>query len=246
MKSEFLEYKSTIHLTKKYVAVTRKALFNLWRLSRRENRDVWGDLADLKNTLSNTKVDDRAVKAAFRAYLSAAQNGRCCYCRQWLVNTAYARPIDHIIPRDTFPQFSLYFWNLAVACADCNGVKTNSQWQSDMVVNATYPPPDTFVKMFHPRFHEYSNHVRYVSVEMNGSSVSIYKGITEQGNQLCVDLLEKVAAKRAFLSGNHNMRKSISTVEGYREALDNVEHPMLESFIRSLDISIADIVTSAR
>jgi len=246
MKREFLDYKSRMHLTKKHVADTRRVVFGLWRLSRREHRDVWGDLAHLKDTVSNKKVDDTAVKAAFRAYMSSIQNGRCCYCRQWLVSTAYAKPIEHIMPRDAYPQFSLYFWNLAVACADCNGIKSNSQWQLGLVVDSTYPRPDAFEKMFHPRFHEYSHHVRYVIVETNGSSISLYKGISEQGSKLCIDLLEKVAVKRAFLSGNDNMRKSISTVQGYREALENIGHPMLERFILSLDASMADVVHSAR
>jgi uncharacterized protein (TIGR02646 family) len=111
------------------------------------------------------KITRAAIKSAFRRRLLELQGGRCGYCRRWLVSSAYAKPIEHTLPRSHYPQFSVEFLNLAVACSDCNGDKTDHKWGAISRARRRYPRAREFTEAFHPRFHRYDDHVRYVRLE---------------------------------------------------------------------------------
>lgn len=100
---------------------------------------------------------------------------RCCYCRRWLFNSGYSKPIEHILPRESYEQYSFHFWNLSVACVDCNSLKTDNDWASPTKQGLeAYPAPNSFTEMFHPRFHRFDDHVRFIRVQTNDHSVTLW------------------------------------------------------------------------
>jgi hypothetical protein len=70
----------------------------------------WTELSTL-NESKTSGVTGPLIKNAFRRFVLDLQGNRCCYCRRWLLNIAHAKPIEHILPRHSYPQFSVNFWN---------------------------------------------------------------------------------------------------------------------------------------
>ena len=238
MRQQVKEYTASTHPTKKYRKETLNILCEMWKRSQRSKCDLWAEISDLKHPQSNNKINGSVIKSNFRSFLQKSQKDRCCYCRQPLANIAHAKPVEHILPRLHYPQFSLHFWNLAVACVDCNGVKLKDVWGTIDMQASVYPPPSEFFNMYHPRFHIYENHVEYIWVEKNGLGVSIYKGLTDQGRHLCLNLLHKISAKRILIEGDAELQDAMSELGNYQRKVDGIELPKLNEFAISLNDSV--------
>jgi len=158
------------------------------------------------------------------------------------VNNAHAKPIEHILPRFQYPQFSLHFWNLAVACVDCNGTKLKEVWGSISADAKVYPPPAAFSDMYHPRFHAYKEHIKHVCIENDGCVVSIYKGITEQGRHLCLALLDKVAAKRILIESNDELQGAMSEIATYQGKVGQIEASQLAELAELINNSVLTLL----
>jgi uncharacterized protein (TIGR02646 family) len=243
MKAAEREYLARAHPTKRHSPAT-KALLQLWsKKSRAERKDYWVELDSIDPNVYGKEITATKIKAAFRSYMDGPQSGRCCYCRIWLVNIAHARPIDHILPRDTYPQHSLHFWNLAVACTDCNGLKTNRVWGVFSKSRRNYPRQEEFADMFHARFHKYDEHVRYVIIETNNSFISLYRGLTKQGRHLCSELLDTIAARRMVFSTNPLLRESKATIEQFKNKTSALSLPAVQEFETSLNATVQKFIS---
>jgi len=242
MRDDIVEYRKRAHRTRKHARLTLSILSKLWKRARRENKDLWEELTKYEHPTLGEYVHGRAIKGAFRDFLLRKQQGRCCYCRCWLLATASARPIEHILPRNSYRRFSLDFWNLAVACVDCNLSKTKHVWGSIPTGAIQYPSGNHFPDMYHPRFHPYNEHVRYVLVETNGGGIALYRGLTPQGKHLCMNLLDKIATKRALLNNNPGLKQSLNDIDDYRTMSRKLGTPQLDALAKLLDTRLMEIV----
>jgi len=240
LRAEIREYTRKPHLTASCASATLAAVANLVRQARRDNKDVWATLSKYKDD-SNPDITGSAIKSGFRAFLLQKQGGRCCYCRCWLPAAGGARPIEHILARDKFGRFSMHFWNLAVVCADCNGGKTNSNWGFAPGI-MKYPDASAFQETYHPRFHNYDEHVRFVMVETNQGGISVYVGLTKQGKHLCDAVLERTAAKRALLNNHPQLKTSMAIIKRYRKLVGGISTPALDAFADMLDTRLLELV----
>ena len=239
MRIHIDNYLAAAHKTKKHIPRTNELLHELWfRSKARPSEDVWGALGDINETAPKGVINGSSIKSAFRKYLLKEQGGRCCYCRRWLVNTAYAKPIEHVLPRAQYPQYSIDFWNLAVACTDCNSIKTDNAWGAVPNTNRKYPDPLHFLDAFHPRFHRYDDHIRYARIETNSSSVVLYTGLSTQGRQLCSVLLHKVAAKETLVKNNPVLAPAIAEILNFGARAQGFEMAGFEAFREALDRSV--------
>lgn len=242
MRAELAEYRKRAHRPLKYTPHVIPVLLEMWRRSRRNKTDLWKELSNYSHAIYKDDITGVSIKSAFRDFMRKSQQGRCCYCRCWLVGSAHARPIEHILSRDDYPQFSLDFWNLAVACADCNLAKTNHVWGSVPTTAKRYPGHDGFHDMFHPRYHAYNDHIRYVVVETNAGGIALYQGLTPQGKHLCIKLLNKIASKRALIAEHPELNESMEGINQYRVAVDSKAAPHLHKFAEMLDRSLLDLL----
>lgn len=242
MRTEIKLYLGRPHRTRKHVAATLLVLRKFWRESRRLDSDVWDNLSSYGSAAAKEAVNGSAIKGAFRDFALRLQHGRCCYCRCWLPATPYAMPIEHILPRNAYRRFSVDFWNLAVACVDCNLAKGSKAWTSIPAGTAGYPRRDAFPGMFHPRYHSYNEHVRFIVIETNGVSIALYRGRTQQGNHLCLNLLDKIASKRALLNNNPELQESLQDIDRYRAATGTIVAPALDAFAKTVDSRLMDLI----
>jgi len=112
MRQELTLYLDVAHETKKHVPRAQALVRKLWTQAHsRPFSDVWPALETMADAAASGVITGASIKSAFRRRMLKVQGGRCCYCRRWLVNTAYAKPIEHILPRHNYPQFSAEFWN---------------------------------------------------------------------------------------------------------------------------------------
>lgn len=204
--------------------------------SRVPKVDVWMELSDF-NKSRKKGVTGPNIKYAFRRFVAGLQGNRCCYCCRWLVNNANAKPIEHILPRESYPQFSLEFWNLAVACCECNLLKKNLNWSTFTTSLADYPLATAFTDFYHPRFHRYGEHVSYDRRETNYVCNVTYTGHTGQGKHLCSEMLYIIASRENFYSHNPPLAEAVSTIQEFQSSLLPGELPALEAFLKCLDDS---------
>lgn len=181
----------------------------------------------------------KGIVLALRAHLVKLQNGRCCYCRRHLQNIGYARPVEHILPISDFPQFSVYYLNMAVACHDCNHEKADDNWGPHNPSITRYPTSTT-LNHFHPRFHNYDDHIQYLRIETNGTCVSVYVGRTPQGKRLCKELLAHISQMEALYTNNCLIHENMKKLHTYMASKGADDAPMLHQFVSSLYSSIQD------
>lgn len=82
---------------------------------------------------------DLSLKQCFRKYYFGLAPQRCCFCGQLLekIETANGEDynistIEHIFPKDKFPQYALCIDNWAPCCSECNSsIKGDSFFESN-------------------------------------------------------------------------------------------------------------------
>ncbi|CAH0288135.1 HNH endonuclease [Microbacterium sp. Bi128] len=114
------------------------------------------------------------LKSNIKKHYKTMQGYSCCYCRQ-INHVAHGRAWDteHIVPRTSHAEFMFTPLNLAAACPDCNGKKSDTQTLVD-VVQTAYPTAGKDFHIVHPHFDEYSDHIKsgnftYVPLSAKGS-----------------------------------------------------------------------------
>lgn len=118
------------------------------------------------------------VKKAIKDHYKVAQDYYCPYCRQRMeVDHNGAWDAEHIIPKDSHPQFMFEPLNLCVSCKDCNLIKLNKRVLKNQK-RITFPNRSADYIFCHPNLHNYSDHVRVIRV------AGFYLPRTEEGKNL--------------------------------------------------------------
>ncbi|MDH0730140.1 hypothetical protein N5F23_01530 [Pseudomonas sichuanensis] len=239
------EYRDKCHSVQSHKAGTYRLLETFAAMARDEFNlrktgdtktpgDLWTKLYN-HNNQKTSGVTGKLLRKHLRDFLEQEQGHKCCYCQRPLVNISHAKPIEHILPRQPFVQHTFNFWNLAVACFDCNHAKSNKFWASPAPPTvADYPKPEEFINSYHPRFHIYDEHVQFVRVQTNTVNISIYIGQTEQGKELCKNLLKTISAKDILLCSNLALKESIDKLYDYMPSLGEEAASAVEDFNISL------------
>lgn len=256
MTQILVRYRQACHQRKRYLEetcehLTKREAMALKEFRRRQkdptraHNDLWTAWSNYRKK-QTSGVTGRLVKQALRDFLEELQNGMCCYCQRPLVNIAHAKPIEHVLPRVDFIQYTFHFWNLAVACHDCNQLKREAVWANEDKRNVElYPRPAEFTEMYHPRFHRFADHVRFIRVQTNEHIISIYIGITAQGRHLCLNLLKKLAAREIVLNSNPELRQALEVINAHATARQDALPSALEAFQLALADSTSALIESA-
>ncbi len=244
LREERKKYLDNLHRTKKHRAAAHGVL-KAFIKQVKKGHDGWTLLESLDKANGDT-VTASELKAALRDQLVPLQGNRCCYCRRWLMNSAYARPIDHILPRSPYKRFSLHFLNLAIACVDCNSLKTNTIWGNIGKTRRAYPRYEEIVDWFHPRYHRYDEHIHYVRYDSNQITVVIFLGLTAQGRHLCKSLLSEVAATEMMLANNPAMNSYLTAFNGLGDNVNESKARHLREFQDEMNRSLVRMLGSKK
>ncbi|EGR2324779.1 hypothetical protein D0267_18995 [Vibrio alginolyticus] len=124
------------------------------------------------------KWDDCRVmtmKSNIKKHYIAEQDKTCAYC-QVNMHTTHGMVWDteHIIDKDSSPQWMFKPLNLCVSCKDCNGAKgTRAVTKSKSYKK--FPSKSANYRIIHPHFDNYDEHIE---VAVPGAT---YRYITEKG-----------------------------------------------------------------
>lgn len=100
-------------------------------------------------------------RAETKKHYYFAQMRSCCYCSIELVDHHGSFDAEHIIDKDTYPQFMFEFTNLAASCKTCNGAKSNSAVLVSTFVPLSIPLNSADYLIVHPHLDEWDDHFVY-------------------------------------------------------------------------------------
>lgn len=93
-----------------------------------------------------------------------AQLRCCCYCSIEFVDHHGSFDAEHIMHKDSYPQFMFEFTNLAVSCKTCNGAKNASEVLTSTIVPLSVPSNSADYLIVHPHLDEWQAHFVYDSI----------------------------------------------------------------------------------
>ncbi|WP_338585511.1 hypothetical protein [Pseudomonas sp. MAG733B] len=205
--------------TQDYLKVmTRKALRQFRRRPNNKLKveiNLWNEFYNFSCS-KIPEISGELIRKQLRTLLEKEQNYQCCYCRRPLLNSGYAKPIEHVLPRSKCVQHTFNLFNLVVCCVDCNLKKSNHIWslrEGEFTSEQEYPAPESFDDLYHPRFHNYNEHIKFIRLQSNHHNISIYKGLTGQGKNLCANILTHLSQKEVFVNGNPDLKEYITTID---------------------------------
>jgi hypothetical protein len=84
---------------------------------------------------------------------------RCCYCSFELQSHQWTFDAEHILDKDTYPEYMFELANIAAACKLCNGAKSNKSISSsgDRFYEISYQSHD--YSIVHPHLDEWHVHL---------------------------------------------------------------------------------------
>lgn len=188
-----------------------------------------------KNLWSQLYLDGAVGKNAHKAaskYL-IGMTGRCCYCQERIFHFANFN-IDHVLPREAYPQFTFWPENLAAACITCNAIKSSLDYFNVSVKELNYRRYGKSWQCFHPNFHRYHEHVEMIVFQTNNFYVRAYIGITPQGKELCKNLLAKITEYSVKSSVNKEIDKAILGLQSVMAQSNTNLMPGVEKLIADL------------
>ena len=129
--------------------------------------DEYNDLPfeDKKSSCWNEPITEelKQVKKHIKTHYVRFQDYTCVYCRQKIeIENNLVWDIEHILPKDKFPQFLFEPENLCVSCKKCNLEKTNKKvLKNDNITR--FPKKADNYTIFHPHFDEYDDHIKILN-----------------------------------------------------------------------------------
>lgn len=111
------------------------------------SKDMWEDnsIADVKSRIKNHYITE--------------QNQKCAYCKVDLhTNHGMVWDIEHIIDKDSSPQWIFEPLNLCVSCKDCNQAKGTRVVTKSPSYKA-FPNKSANYSIIHAHFDNYADHI---------------------------------------------------------------------------------------
>ncbi|WP_163593080.1 HNH endonuclease [Klebsiella variicola] len=118
----------------------------------RSNYKVW----------ESTKGTIAIIRRQIRQHYLKEQGKHCAYCRMHShTSHGLSWDIDHILPKDKFPQFLFQPLNLILSCKECNRAKSNTIFLVDkgMMCKYKYPRASGDYEIIHPHFDSYEDNI---------------------------------------------------------------------------------------
>lgn len=141
--------------------------------------------------------DSSDIKSRYKKWCMRAQGLRCCYCHRYIDSTNnIIWDLEHILSENLYPQFFSTPLNLAIACKDCNGTKSNKDVLSPAITRPPTALPDNPEEYIipHPWLTNWDTHLKH-------TNYLIYEYKTDLGKNL-IEMcgLNNLALKKADLT----------------------------------------------
>jgi len=140
-----------------------------------ESPHVWDkSLVDNDNFNRGATSKRNEFKKYLKANLHLIQGNYCIYCGSKFRSKSDAQR-EHILPKETYPEFSFEVKNLVLACARCNGFEF--KYTNDFLIgNRNRVYEDNEIEIIHPYLDDISEHLdtsKAIITIVNNSSKGI-------------------------------------------------------------------------
>ncbi len=99
------------------------------------------------------------IKLRIKKHYISEQGQKCAYCKAVLpTNHGAVWDTEHIIDKDSFPQWVFEPLNLCISCKDCNGAK-GTRGVTKSVTYKSFPKNASNYLIVHPHFDNYEDHI---------------------------------------------------------------------------------------
>ena len=141
--------------------------------------DTFNSLSEDQRSADYWNRDEaKPVRKEIKDHYIAEQRQKCCYCNLHIpTNHTLVWDAEHVISRTRAPRFLFEPRNLAIACKDCNGAKSDEEVRENSK-RVSFPDQSTDYKIIHPHFDLYDEHLRWFG--------SVCKPLTEKGKYTIV------------------------------------------------------------
>lgn len=172
------------------------------------------------------------LRGAIRKHYLAQQNYHCAYCNRLRQDFhGYCWDIDHIIPKDTHPQFTYEPYNYALTCKDCNVKKDDfNVLETSVIASVKYPRNSNDYIIINPHLDDYSVHM---AVEYNLNNQIYHIPKTKKGAEtfrMCnLSRFTEVITKTSEVVESENITIGFSDAEfraiylSYKEIMNDNE-----------------------
>lgn len=111
-----------------------------------DNAKQWTDTL-LAAIADGTVTDSQRGKyrsSEIKEVLKSDSHAKCIYCES-KVDAVYFGDVEHIKPKDTYPELTFDWENLGYVCAQCNNRKSNTYDESLPFINPYIDNPSNFL-----------------------------------------------------------------------------------------------------
>lgn len=188
-----------------YRVSAKKLIMKYIRLSKM-NRDR----SSLWSNFYSEGSQGKYIHGKIGEYLKNIQIDYCCYCQEKILHNKNFN-IDHVLPRQIYPQFSFKMENFAAACITCNAIKTNNDWFK-LPIPSDYPKQATALACYHPNLHNFNDHIDMICIQSNRIYLRAYSGKTNKGKALVEKHLKSLCIYSAKTMGSPNVATAIENL----------------------------------
>jgi 5-methylcytosine-specific restriction endonuclease McrA len=103
-------------------------------------------------------------RSEVKSYYYYRQGRMCCYCSKELDSHNGAFDAEHILDKDTHPQFMFDLANISAACKTCNGAKGKKGILAGDVLPSAIPIASDAYRIVHPHIDEWSEFLDFDSI----------------------------------------------------------------------------------
>lgn len=122
----------------------------LIKISKPKHKDAWEDKSII------------AAKSQIKELLKIKHKHQCCYCRRSFVGEFnMVIDIEHVLPKEKFPEWIFEIENLSLSCKRCNMNVKNDDIEFYKEQVGTYSRDSDAYKIIHPNYDDWNLHMKY-------------------------------------------------------------------------------------
>lgn len=131
-----------------------------YRIKTNEQTAINSLGAPVLNNWESQKNGIKSFKLNIRIHLEPKQKERCAYCRRYLQSSGKGEHLDHIVAKETRPQWMYVSKNLVLSCGGCNTPKNNTSVLNELHSQEidNYPNVADAFKIFNPYYDRWGDH----------------------------------------------------------------------------------------
>lgn len=137
----------------------------------------------MDHTFWNVTCDEnKEIRKEVREYYREQQRFHCAYCNRLRQDFNGGQwDIDHIIPKQSHPQYLYTPKNLTVTCKDCNGKKSKKNVLAENIDASDYYPitQESYI-IIHPHFDNYTDNI---VCAYNPDGMIYHRPLTDKGKK---------------------------------------------------------------